>query len=806
MTVRAVILAMLVVVGVGALALAPPTTASDHIDEEIDDGEVYYDGQVLEQKDGVVNDNTYHLYRDGDSLREVRAEDGSLVIDTSEYTLNNDGDVRESDFTVKDTSGDELVSFTVRDETIDVVANSDIALVDQDPVIEYTVKSGFRVEFDVHVTSESITSDELASGLNAPDSSVEETDDGALITGVSRGEEISLWTNDFPHDTHDIAWDVTDVDASDNHELRVTDSPRGIATFNQGLYQENVGDIAEITLDLDDTDIVDVQIGTYIYEHTFTLRDTDDSGQVTFGFDTYIAGNGVQPVVTNSGTEVVDAGNDVDIQENTLPTESYDLIAEVDGEITDESLFNHRSMNSTGITTVTLPSSTTDLTKEELQQNSTVTDSVAVGDYLGVRVDTSSVFSALESDMSPDTINSNSEFADEHGFYLSFYSIGIGGHIPEQYINLEDAEELVMAPDENSFYVVFETDDFPVDEEPEDDREIEHMNDFVSEFHFNSNSKLVDDDDEVELKSELSLVQSTIIPTHRTDSSIVGSNPFIVEKDDEIDNHPITVETSLSPGTDVTLVVEDLRDEHITLGPETVTEDGFATFELDTSDIDEGEEFTARFEPTGDRHEFIVRDMRLPPTIQSINEPDVVYAEESADFTAEATDSEHSDLEYEWKLGNKTSTGVDFNHTFDESGEYDLKLNVTNPDGLSATESITVSVVEPPFPDLEADIKLAPGQPIFTETEFDVAAVEPAGIDDETDVVYTWDFDDGTIKQGQTVTHDFLVPTSYDVTVTVEADDGRSNSASTTVDVQQPHELVKTMYRFFFIDWSEESD
>lgn len=71
---------------------------------------------------------------------------------------------------------------------------------------------------------------------------------------------------------------------------------------------------------------------------------------------------------------------------------------------------------------------------------------------------------------------------------------------------------------------------------------------------------------------------------------------------------------------------------------------------------------------------------------------------------------------------------------------------------------------------------------VGTTVEFTAEATDP---EDGTVVSFEWTFGDGGEASGPTVTHEYGAAGSYDVTVTVTDDGGRTDSATKTVAVQE---------------------
>jgi PKD repeat protein len=142
---------------------------------------------------------------------------------------------------------------------------------------------------------------------------------------------------------------------------------------------------------------------------------------------------------------------------------------------------------------------------------------------------------------------------------------------------------------------------------------------------------------------------------------------------------------------------------------------------------------------------------------------------------------------YDWSFGDgtsATSTTATTSHTYSEAGIFSVKLTVTNDAGKTAyaTKSIVVS----PLPVPVADFTVDPTVMLATRPlQFDASASTGGESNGRvgTIVSYDWDFGDATTGTGVSQTHAFADPNSYDVTLTVTNDAGKSNSVTKILEV-----------------------
>ncbi|MBW2967817.1 PKD domain-containing protein, partial [Candidatus Woesearchaeota archaeon] len=132
----------------------------------------------------------------------------------------------------------------------------------------------------------------------------------------------------------------------------------------------------------------------------------------------------------------------------------------------------------------------------------------------------------------------------------------------------------------------------------------------------------------------------------------------------------------------------------------------------------------------------------------------------------------------DWGDGSVPFAGSRAMHTYDDDGLYDVVCTVTDADGESAADTVTVDVADT-VPTLSFD--WTPESPDELESVFfdaDVSAYD--GIDS-----VEWDFGDGEFDTSGDLSpvHEYADAGSYDVTVTVTDGDGSVVSATDTIHV-----------------------
>lgn len=148
----------------------------------------------------------------------------------------------------------------------------------------------------------------------------------------------------------------------------------------------------------------------------------------------------------------------------------------------------------------------------------------------------------------------------------------------------------------------------------------------------------------------------------------------------------------------------------------------------------------------------------------------------------DASNSSVSDgnlIGYSWEFGDgSTGKGETTTHTYDLSGNYSVELVVTDSDGDTESTTMTIEVY-PSLPNVKFTAQPTSGE-VPLKVSFDASeSHDPDGTIDS----YSWEFDDNSKVSGEVVTHTFNSVGDYVVELTVTDNDGRTASATETIDV-----------------------
>jgi len=150
-------------------------------------------------------------------------------------------------------------------------------------------------------------------------------------------------------------------------------------------------------------------------------------------------------------------------------------------------------------------------------------------------------------------------------------------------------------------------------------------------------------------------------------------------------------------------------------------------------------------------------------------------------FKAFANDSDGQIVSYLWSFGDgSTSSLQNPTHTYTSIGTFNVSLIVTDNDGATAKDTITIKVTSNIPPTAEILASATEGTAPLT------VHFEGKGIDEDGQIIsYFWDFGDGETSTEQNPTHTYPSSGTYTVTLTVTDDSGASSTATLTIVVER---------------------
>jgi PKD repeat protein len=160
--------------------------------------------------------------------------------------------------------------------------------------------------------------------------------------------------------------------------------------------------------------------------------------------------------------------------------------------------------------------------------------------------------------------------------------------------------------------------------------------------------------------------------------------------------------------------------------------------------------------------------------------PNTPSIQDQVNMTDTSSDLDGTIVSWFWDFGDKTNSTVQNpSHTYNEKGEWQVALTVTDNDGAKSltTKTITVRNLEP-----EASFECNATE-IQTDTgiQFTDKSIDP----ENKSLSWFWDFGDGNTSDLQTPTYKYATQGDYNVTLTVKDDENAISTYTKTLSVAE---------------------
>lgn len=137
---------------------------------------------------------------------------------------------------------------------------------------------------------------------------------------------------------------------------------------------------------------------------------------------------------------------------------------------------------------------------------------------------------------------------------------------------------------------------------------------------------------------------------------------------------------------------------------------------------------------------------------------------------------------WDFKDGSE-ATSPNPTHTFTTVGVYEVELTVVDEQGLSSTDVVTITVTEDQN---EAPKSIITATPVSGEAPLEVTFNGSGSTDDNSIASYAWDLKDGSNANAANFKHTYTKAGTYEVDLTVEDENGLTNTTSITITVTEP--------------------
>lgn len=155
-------------------------------------------------------------------------------------------------------------------------------------------------------------------------------------------------------------------------------------------------------------------------------------------------------------------------------------------------------------------------------------------------------------------------------------------------------------------------------------------------------------------------------------------------------------------------------------------------------------------------------------------------------FTGNTSSDDKGITEYSWdfKDGSNAST-ANPSHSFTNAGTYVVELTVSDQEGLTHKNAITIRVTEP-VAENEAPVARVSANTTSGEASLTVQFTGNQSSDDKAITSYFWTFKDGATSTTANPTHTFTQAGNFSVDLTVTDAEGASGTKSIAINVTDP--------------------
>ena len=180
-----------------------------------------------------------------------------------------------------------------------------------------------------------------------------------------------------------------------------------------------------------------------------------------------------------------------------------------------------------------------------------------------------------------------------------------------------------------------------------------------------------------------------------------------------------------------------------------------------------------------------------PPIPDFMYTPNTPYTLETVFFIDNSTDPDGDIINWTWNFGDESDDNISYDkdpvHVYQKAGKYNITLTVMDNGGKAASVVRQIFV----FNRLPVASFYWTRDSITGDLIFDAStSYDPDGDID----LYEWDFGDGTVKYGQTVSHSYATAGAYTVALKVYDDYGDNDTFSRNIHSNNKLPVVDFTY------------
>ncbi|RLM90605.1 BGTF surface domain-containing protein [Haloarcula sp. Atlit-7R] len=560
----------------------------------------------------AVKDTGADATNNGPSI-EVDAD--SVVLSDS-YTDNSQVyTVDTSDF---DTGEDYTISVDNTEEA--VVTVSDLSL---EVNIDDDVGDGANID-DTDTLAVNVSTNRGGEPANATLFNEDDDKVATIVKNLQGNENVVFDFGNQSADDSPYYVKVTDNQtgvSAESDQINVSESDDGEASFETGTVQDELGDVANITVQMSNTEDAVINVGSQEDDNYYIqgqLTDEDGDGEVTVQFNSYTAGtHGTNTVLSVPGDDDLDdveeggSFNRGTLSDDALEAGSYSInvTAGTSPDVTSPDAVGTLRLNENSVESINTWAAPSDAEIDDddvdiydrIGVNLTESDDLAAEDVVVHEIQASGIEGALEyeqedgsasdateafidaTDTTPDRINSAD--TTDSGLRLYVNRTDVGANAEEQPIdfsNSSGAVTVVDDPDNNTYFVAVDTSDVTFE-----------------------NGKTIVGEEDTRLNATFSVREGPLTDDRNSDSAIytTSERDATLNLDDSgvvtvsaAAGQEVTGTTNVAPGSELEVEMESESEANpFVLRPETdVAPDGTYTATADFSEYSAGTNFTVQ--------------------------------------------------------------------------------------------------------------------------------------------------------------------------------------------------------------------
>ncbi|WP_267639812.1 DUF7827 domain-containing protein [Haloarchaeobius amylolyticus] len=455
--------------------------------------------------------------------------------------------------------------------------------------------------------------------------SVSENRGGATVQGVlldSNGDEVSSQdvtldgsgeaTFDFgTQDAGNYTVEVTDVQTGKSlttDTIVVDEAATGEVSFAQSIYTDEIGDVADITVNFQNTDSAVVHIGSDEagYEANLTVVDEDGDGEATVQVNTFLLGDtgNTSAAFTAAGDDTVANPEQDGLGGSLIDTGDYDvevLKGDSDNYGDDAeavATLNIRDRTTDNLRTWTAPqgasvSDVSDILAAVEDGTITQDSSIAAGDVLIHELEASGLEGVTATQGGPNTSAQFFNVTSNTSASLAVTQTNPGQNRQPRMIELgADNTTVIADADNETYYLITPTDGLQANRSGNWES-VQAGDEYEANFTVGE-GVLASSDQTVTTEFEVEEVDVTL-DKNANDEVIVSSAT----------NQSISGTSTLAAGSEVTVRVnsDDQNEPFLKPGTATVSSDGTWSLELDFSDVPAGTNYTVSVRYDGSQYD-----------------------------------------------------------------------------------------------------------------------------------------------------------------------------------------------------------